>query len=356
MNRNQKELIREFPVSLWVTAFVFFAGGIITFLKEFPLGVSIGGIVIGLLLVGFSTVLVVDLDQSGSNLIIQRTGLLKRSRDELRVSEIQAVFVQQSRNRDRDSSASYRVVIVMDNGDVVPLRSYFSSGYQAKESTAQLLRDAIGVEGSDQGPQGVLEMASQLVQGVYQPDGEILGELEEQETDGVRWQIQTVTLGAAPVTRWLSKDFTTPDQFLYLVQKLENQDSGRMVMNLMGKTLMRQSLRLYGFRDEDIPNFEDAVVLEELDHRLDKFFLGYTSDEEEATQLLTSEVVTPLVIWAEDHPLSHRVKQPEEFNQLAVLFSPNGVYVSCLGELGEQETEQLVDLGVKVVRAFGERI
>jgi hypothetical protein len=353
MNRNQKELIREFPVSLWVTAFVFFAGGVFTFLKEFPLGVSIGGIVIGLLLVGFSTVLVVDLDQSGSNLIIQRLGLIRRSMDELQVNEIQTVFVQQSRNRDRDSSASYRVVIVMENGDVVPLRSYFSSGYQAKESTAQLLREAIGVEGSDQGPQGVLEMASQLVQGVYQPDGEILGELEEQETDGVRWQIHTVTLGNTPVNRWLSKDFTTPDQFLYLVQKIENQDSGRMVMNLMGKTLMRQSLRLYGFTDEDIPNIEGAVVLDEQGKRLDKYYMGYTSDEDEATQLLSPEVVELLVAWTEDHPMRHVAKQRDDFNQLAVLFSPNGVYVSCLGELSESDTEQLVNLGVEMVRALG---
>ena len=51
MNQNDKELIREYPVGLWVTAFVFFTVGLYSFLRDFSLGVAIGGIVIGLLLV-----------------------------------------------------------------------------------------------------------------------------------------------------------------------------------------------------------------------------------------------------------------------------------------------------------------
>jgi hypothetical protein len=354
MNQYQQdELIREYPISLWIPAFIFFAGGIFTYFRRFPIGVSIGGVAIGLLLVVLSMVLVVRLDRGGRVLTVQRIGLVRRSIQELAVSEIQAVVVQQSQNRDRDSGPTYRVVIVMENGEAVPLRSYYSSGYQSKEETAQRLREAIGVEGHDQTPQGVLEMASQFVQGVYQPDGVGLGEMEEQETNGVRWQMQTVALGASPVTRWLSKDFTYPDQFLYLVQKIENKDGGGIVMNLMGNTLMRQSLRIYGFSDADLPNIEDAVVLDEVDNRLDKYFMGYASDELDAPGLINTWVVDPLLTWAEAHPMRQGRKQREDFSQLAVLFSPNGVYLSCLGELTEDETEQLVNLGVEVVRALG---
>jgi hypothetical protein len=354
MNRYQQdELIREYPIGLWIPAFIFFAGGIFTYFRRFPVGISIGGVVIGLLLVVLSTVLVVRLDRGGRVLVVQHVGLVKRSIQELTVSEIQAVVVQQSQNRDRDSSPSYRVVIVMEAGEVVPLRSYYSSGYQSKEETAQRLRAAIGVEGHDQAPQGVLDMASQLVQGVYQGSGEVLGEMEEQETNGVRWQIQTVTLGASPVTRWLSKDFTYPDQFLYLVQKIENKDSGGIVMNLMGKTLMRQSLSINGFTDADLPNIEDAVVLDEVDDRLDKFFMGYASDALDAPGLINTWVVDPLITWAEAHPMRQGKMQREDFYQLAVLFSPNGVYLSCLGEMTEEETEQFANLGVEVVRALG---
>ena len=121
-------------------------------------------------------------------------------------------------------------------------------------------------------------MASQLVQGAYQANGKMLGELEEQETNGVRWQMDTIALGASPVTRWLSKEFIYPDQFLYLAQKIEGQDSGKKLIALMGKTLMRQSLQMYGFTGEDTPNFDDAEVLDSVDLRLDEHFLCYTSD------------------------------------------------------------------------------
>jgi hypothetical protein len=354
MNKSETgEIFRDYPVSLWVIGLIFFAGGIYFFYRGFSLPFLLIGIGVGLLMVILSTVLTVELLDGGRTLVLLHQGLLKRDRQELEVREIQSIFVQQSPNRDRDSSATYRVVIRMKNGEQYPLRGYFSSGYQAKEKTARTLRETIGVAGQDQTPMGVMQMAAQMVQDAYQVGGQNLEEMEEQETRGVRWKIQTVTLGPTPVTRWLSSDFSSPGQFLYIVQKLEDQESGKMVMSLMGKTLMRKSLQMYGFKDEDLPNLDSAVVMENLDKRMEKFYLGYTSDGAWAQHILNAWVVMPLVGWASDHPLQQGVKNPEDFSQLAVLFSPSGVFVSCLGELSELEREQLIDLGVEIVRAHG---
>jgi hypothetical protein len=354
MNKSETgEIFRDYPVSLWVIGLIFFAGGIYFFYRSFSLPFLLGGIGIGLLLVILSTVLTVELLDGGRTLVLLHQGLLKRDRQELDVGEIQSIFVQQSSNRNSDTSATYRVVIRMNNGEQYPLRGYFSSGYQSKERTARTLREAIGVAGQDQTPMGVMQMAAQMVQDIYQADGQNLDEMEEQQTSGVRWKIQTVTIGPSQVTRWLSKDFTSPEHFLYLVQKLEDQESGKMVMSLMGKTLMRKSLQMYGFKDEDLPNLDNAVVMEHLDKRMEKFFLGYTSDGSWAQHILNAWVAMPLVGWASDHPLQQGVKNPESFSQLAVLFSPTGVFVSCLGELTESEQEQLIDLGVEIVRAHG---
>jgi hypothetical protein len=352
-SRQREELIREFPVSLWAAGVLFAAGGVYAYFRSMPIGLTIGGAGIGLLLLLFSSVLIVELVDSRRTLLVRRIGLIRRKVDELPLSEIQAVFVQQSRNRDRDSNPSYRVVIAMQNGEIYPLRNYYSGGALRKEKAAQQLREAIGVGGHDQTAMGAIEMASQLVQGSYEVGGRTLDEMDMQETNGVRWQMQTISFGASPVIRWLSKDFAYPDQFLYLAQKVEGQDSGKKAMALMGKTLMRQSLRMYGFDDADVPNFKHATELVTDDLGFGEHFFAYASDDASARGLITAWVVRPLERWAERHPMVQGINQRENFNQLVVLYSPKGVYVCCLGELDEIETEQLVALGVELVKAQG---
>lgn len=350
-SRQREEIIREYPINIWTVALILFAVAIYGYYQSMSIGITIGIAGAGLLVLLLSRLLIVEFADSRRVLLLRRIGIISRKVDELPVSNIQSVFVQQSRRRDNRNSPSYRVVIAMKDGETYPLRSYYSGGALRNETAAEKIRLAVGVGGHDQTTMGMLEMGSKLFSEAYQPNGVALDEMAAQETNGVRWQMQTIPLGASPVTRWLSKDFTYPGQFLYLAQKLEGQESGKKIMAMMGKTLFRQSMRMYGFGDADTPNIDRADQMEIEDHRLDEHFLCYASDPIGAKRLLSSLVVGSLSDWAERHPLRQGVKQTDNFSQLVILFSPNGAYLSCLGELKDSETEELVNLGVELVNA-----
>ena len=131
-SRYREELVREYPFNLWIIGIIFCAGGIYTYYQAMPIGLLIGGVGIGLLMFLLSTVLIVELVDNRRTLLLRRVGIIRRKIDEIPAREINSVFVQQSRTRDSNSSASYRVVIRMQDGEIFPLRTYYSSGAAGK--------------------------------------------------------------------------------------------------------------------------------------------------------------------------------------------------------------------------------
>jgi hypothetical protein len=207
------------------------------------------------------------------------------------------------------------------------------------------------VGGVDQTNLDVFAMAAELVQDAYQVEGDRLADQAAQQTDGVHWKIQTIMLGASPVSRWFSQDYLFPAGFLFIPQKVEGQQSGKKLIALMGKTLMRQSLKLYGFDDDQLPGLDQAEVLEFGQQRLQEDFMGFASDPAAARRLITPGLVTALESWAARHPINKGVTREGNFQQLVILFSPEGVFLCSLGTLKPGETEELVELGVELVRA-----
>ncbi len=342
-------VIRDIPWVIWLFALLMFGTGVGLFnAPESPKFFMVVIILIGLALLAFSPVLTIRVDRMSGMLVIAHTGLLRHSRREIPIGQVKAVYVNQSISSDSDgTSYTYQVNFSLEDGEVIPLRKYTSSGYRAKVRRAEQLRQALGVGGHDQIPgqswtQAAVELR-ELPKLAGLPEG-------EQETNGVRWEWQAHSLGPSPITRWFSADFETPGYFLFLAQKIPGQDPQKGLMGLIGNTLFKQSLKMYGFDASYTPGLESAAVLENVDRRLEEFFFIFTSSPAEARQILNPWAVSPLVGWADRHALN---RSAEGFTQMTALFSPWGVYLSVLNAPMPVFADELVSLGVEMILAQG---
>lgn len=338
-------VIRDVPYGLWIFGFIFASIGIyIGFFAGAPIIFPIIFGVAGLAMILFVPILTITVDRSSGLLTLQRTGILRRSIDEIRINQIEDIYLKENISHDDDgTSVTYQTIIALEDGTQIPLRRYTSSGYRKKEKRVQLLKDAIGLDEHPLGDQPGFEPAPLAAppEMVHAPEG-------EQVTDGVRWELQHHSFAAAPVTRWFSPEVETPDYFVYIAQKQEGQGDQKGIMNLFGKSLFKQSLKMYGFDESYTPGLDQAVIHQEADKRLMQDFFIFTSNTRDAHRVLNPWVVTPLLAWADRYPLNSTGQQ---FSQMTVLFSPWGLFISVLGILDPSDLQEITALGVEIVKS-----
>lgn len=95
-------------------------------------------IVIGISYISLASVLTLDLDRSSGTFTICHANFFRRTRKELRLREISDIAIESSESSDGDRL--YRVVVHLTSGETVPLRQYYSNGYDDKKELANLLR------------------------------------------------------------------------------------------------------------------------------------------------------------------------------------------------------------------------
>ena len=88
-------------------------------------------------------ILTVAVDHTGGTLNLHYRSLLRASTKTYPLSEICFVNVAEI----RDENRMYRVELVLWSGEVVPLRSGYSTGKARKERRAQQLRSVLGIGG-----------------------------------------------------------------------------------------------------------------------------------------------------------------------------------------------------------------
>ena len=355
---EREMLVQDVPVGLWVVGLVFFGAGIfVPTVVGAPIFFGAIFALIGLAVLLLVPAVYVEFDRGRRLLVIRKIGVIQRSTQEIPVNKIASVYVDQRvSSGDNGTSYTYRVVLGLDDGTEVPLRKSSSSGRKKKVAWADAIREAVGVGGMDESPVSLGEavaMAFTLepVDGQEENTGIPPG---EQETDGVLWQLETLRWAAsdqnALIHRWQSTSFETPDSFTYLTQRMEGAGQQKLLMNLAGKALFKQSLRMFGFDEFYTPGLGQAKIIEEADQRLLDNYLIYSSNPEQANRLFNPWVVMPLVRWADRYALT---REKGAFNQLTVLISPLGVFVSALGDLDAAEVDELVGLGIELVRSLG---
>jgi hypothetical protein len=350
-SQNGNVVIKDVPYGLWFFGVLF--GGIAVWMGLSTGAPSFVPILFGgaaILMVLLIPVLTVTVDRNSGVLVLRRSGIIIRNQREIRIDQIDDIYVSKHVSSDEDgTSVTYKVNIVLDSGEEIPLRRYSSSGYKKKAARAQLLRDAIGL--ADRPDPGQFNVRTpQDLQQSFQADQLAAAGISEgeQETDGVRWELQTRVFGNAAVTRWFTAEVETPGYFVYITQKQEGQGSQKGLMNMMGKTLFKQSLKMYGFDDSYTPGVESAVVFQEGDRRLMEDYFVFASTTSDAHRIFNPWVITPLVAWADRHPLN---RTGQQYSQMTVLFSPWGMFVSVLGSLNAQEVEEITSLGVELAKS-----
>jgi hypothetical protein len=353
-----KLTIRDFPLGLWLTGLGLLGLTAYLVTKSALPTAGVTGI-LGLLALLLPSALTISADRSARTLTLRYGLLIPRSVKQIPFDEINTIRVDSSTTRDHGSptrrSTTYRLEIVKKDGTIFPFRAFYSGDFILKQRRAEKLRAFIGLAGAvDETPIGILRAAPKMIQPVFEKQQEALTGDNQQirETNGVHWELQSVAMGAAPVTRWFSPDFKLPGAFLYLAQKMAGQQSGGGgFLASIGKTIFRTSISLYGFGLDDTPCLDNAETLSPLDASLEPHFTAFTSDPSAARQTLNPWVSMPLRNWAERYPLKQL--QKGSFGQLVVLFSPKGVYIATLNLLQPDQVDELASLGVELVKAQG---
>ncbi|QEQ02293.1 hypothetical protein FFX45_06440 [Thermosynechococcus sp. CL-1] len=94
--------------------------------------------VMGVSLIVFAPALTLDLNRSSGTFTIYHGYFFPRTKQELRLQDIKEVAIEEL--VDSNGDRFYRVVMHLTSGETVPLRQYYSSGYDSKKKLANLLR------------------------------------------------------------------------------------------------------------------------------------------------------------------------------------------------------------------------
>jgi hypothetical protein len=254
-------------------------------------------------------------------------------------------------------TTTYSIVLEKKNGEKVPFRSFYSSSFLQKQRIVDGLRKFLELpETVDESPIGFLRAAPVVGRMVAEQQQAALtgANVQEQVTDGIHWQLQSIGMGTSPTTRWFSPDYKTQGGFLYLTQKVTGQNSAGGFMASFGNMLFKQALSLYGFGTEATPNLDRAETIPFLPARIESCFTAFGNLKMETTQILNPWAQNPLAEWGERHPMK-TIQSAGNMSQLSILFSPLGVYLVTLGALQPDQVDEITRLGVEVVRAQGIR-
>lgn len=347
MSEKASIVLRDYPTSIWLIGGLFAAGLGYYYTQSgqtWALEVSLGVLISTLL---FPSIITVRVDRSLGVLTLAWRSLLRRKTREIPMSDILDVQVQSQVSYDEGrKSTTYRLVFLLKDGEVIPLRSFYSSGYLSKMAQAERLRNSIGL-----GETSPFAQATQEAEKMFREEQASLPGIpqEEQVTGKVRWQVETKAFGGTPITRWHSPQVTFPEGFLYLVQKFSGQktNSGGL-MGALAKTLLQGSLKIYAFSAEEAPNSASATLLSPLPASIEAHYIAFTTDAGRASQMLNAWTCIPLANWAQRYPMNQGSQ-----NQLAVLYSPKGLYLSVIGLVNSEFLEEMTNLGVDLVRAQG---
>jgi hypothetical protein len=314
---------------------------------------------IGLVIFLLSTTLTITADRTERKLILHYRSLLKENTREILFSQIESIELEMNRHRShsrRSSGPTYRIVVVLKDGTVVPFHQYFSSGSGDKTHKVKQLREYIGVGGSEMGMglMGTLRELSKAAQVELEAKQEALtGENDDiHQTNGVSWQIQTVAFGGSPVTRWFSAGRKTSMGFVYITQLAEGQKNsvGGGLLAGLGSMLYKQSMAIYGFGPAEAPGADQASTFDPQNSLLSSFSV-FTNAPAMVQEILTPRCAAAFSDWARRYPLKTIQAGSALFQQLVVLFSPQGIYIASLGTLAPEAVEEMTRLGVELVKS-----
>jgi hypothetical protein len=355
LNDSSGQLVfTERSIGSWIFAIFAILSGVFIVIATGSIVYGLPSLIIGLvILLIFGSTNTITADRTRRLLTVSRRSLFGTKTEEYPFSEIADFQVEASRQHTtrRHRNINYRLVLVKTSGDQVPLQSVFTSYYDDKARKAKALSEYLQVPGWQDKPTNLFQTAMQgQVALTAKPTL-----TQEGTTSGVKWTIEVHSVGGNPVTRWISSDFTCPDEFVLISQKPAGSPAANSGGGILGNLMLmayRQVLGLYGFLPGDTPRFENAKAINTPDPVFNQNFYALASDESLGDSYINHWTIIPLKNWAERHPLKN-INTRDQFGQLAVLFSPRGVQAAVLGAMERNQTDELIDLGVEMVKTQG---
>jgi hypothetical protein len=353
LSSSNEYVIKNRPLGAWVgTAFLILASIYFLFTDFSMILYALFFLGIALLLLILSPMSTAIADRALQTITITSKSLFRREETVIPFRDVANIDIETSHTHTstRNQSTNYRLVLVKSNGERVPIQQTYTSFYDGKARQAKALSQFLNLPGWEDKPTNLFQTALQG-QAVMTENPAMA---QEGTTSGVTWKVEVHFVGGKPVTRWLSADYTSYGNFLLVAQKPANSKttfSGGFLGNLM-TMVYQQLLGMYGFLPADTPGYNNAKPVVTRDARFEQNFSTLTSEQHFGLTVLNPWTLTPFVQWAEKYPLK-ALNTSDQVGQLAVLFSPRGLQVAVLGSLPATETDEIIALGVELVRAQG---
>lgn len=355
MNDSSNQLVfKDHPIGSWIIGIFALIIGVFIAVSSGSIFLALPSLLIVLvvlLVLGFTNTITAD--RIRRVLTVSRRGVFGTKTKEYRFDEISNFEVEASRTHttSRRRATNYRLVMLKSTGEKVPLQNIFTSSYDDKARKAKALSEFLQLPGWQDKPANLFQAAMQ---------GQVVATAmpalsKEGTTSGVNWKVEVHSVGGNPVTRWISADFATQDEFVLISQKPAGSSAVNSGGGLLGSLVMmayRQVLGLYGFLPSDTPGIDNPATLNTNDPQFNQNFYALASDASLGQSFLNHWTIIPLKNWAERHPLK-TVNTSDQFGQLAVLYSPRGVQAAVLGSLPDEQFEELVNIGVDLVKSQG---
>ncbi len=353
LNSVNQYVIKNRPIGAWVAAALLIASSIffITVSSSMFLGTAIllGAALLVLALTPVSTAVA---DRMARTITITSRNLFSHKETVVPFNEVAKFDVQVTRTRSsrHHRSTNYRLVLEKTNGEIVPIQSIYTSFYDDKARHAKALSEFLNLPGAEDKPTNLFQTGMQnQIQMTTNPS-----QAQKGTTAGVSWKIEVHSVGGKPVTRWISPDFVCPGNFLLVSQKPANAPSfggGGLLGNLM-TMLVQQVISMYGFQPSDTPGISTAAAITTQNAHFNQNFGALSNQQSFAVSLLNPWTIIPFVNWSDKYPMK-TVSSSNQVGQLAVLYSPRGVQVALLGMQPATGTDDLIALGVELVKAQG---
>jgi hypothetical protein len=130
---NEKVVFREYPLVFWgmaVPALV---------VSAFVPDVRVVFVLLSIATIAFASILTVAVDGARGTLILRYRSLIRASKKTYHLNEICFVNVAE----DSEGERMYRIELILRSGEIVPLRSGYTTGKAGKERRAQKIRSLL---------------------------------------------------------------------------------------------------------------------------------------------------------------------------------------------------------------------
>lgn len=141
MSRTEKIVFRDYPIWSWYVGALVLAVAAMTALWGHSVWELAVTSLIGFLFIAVASVLTVTVDYVQGNLTLRYRSLFRRSSKVFPLSEVCLVEVVEDNDRER----MYRLELILQTGEVVPLRYFYSVGKRRKKRRAKRILTAVQV-------------------------------------------------------------------------------------------------------------------------------------------------------------------------------------------------------------------